>query len=351
MIRRAFVLAGLLLATVLPVLGQEAAVVVGGRILDSRDQPAVGYRVVYRVQGGTQVYLSAPADDEGNYSVSVPSGQPYVIVAAIAPNGMRTALPVFPPIAAHAGAREDVALPFSLGAIASAFPDTFPKGDRLFLAFAEDATISDGCTLGPHVEHDEFESGSTDGIGILAAVSFESIPRIEFGARMGYEDNDTDSGLRDLDAWMKFEVAKKRTTRFAVGGLVTAPTGDPDAGTGTDALSSKLFGSMRFAASPFIVSAHVGVRFTGDGEIFGTPLDGQPSFDASAAAIWPMGDRIALVGEAFYEGARFDGFDDDARLLVGVNWKLVNFGYARIAAGTGLTDGAPDWFVVAGWLF
>jgi len=112
-----------------------------------------------------------------------------------------------------------------------------------------------------------------------------------------------------------------------------------------------LFGALRFAAAPFILSAHAGVRVTGDGEILGTPLDGTPSFDAGLSAIWPLGGRLALVGETFYEGARFDGLDDDARALVGVNWRLIQFGHARLAGGVGLTDAAPDWFIVAGWLF
>ena len=351
MIRRNVVLACVSLAIAIPVAAQEAAVVLAGRIVDAEERPAVGYRVVLRDTGGTQVYLSAPADDEGNYNVSVPSGQPYVVVAVIAPNGRRTALPALPPIAAQPGARQDVALPFSVVAGASAWPATFPEGDRLFLAWAEDATIVDGWQVDAGVVHEEFDAGSVDGVRVIGAVSFESIPRIEFGGRIGFEDAESDSGLTDMDAWAKLDLGRHGAARFAVGGIATLPTGDSDAGTGTDTFSSKLFGAVRFAAAPFLVSAHAGVRFTGDGEVAGFALDGTTSFDAGVSAIWPRGDRLALVGETFYEAARFDGLDDDARILFGANWKLIDFGHARLAVGAGLTDAAPDWFLIAGWSF
>ncbi len=359
MTRRWAVLAGnlcvglVLLAAVPPAPAQGGEIAVAGQILDSAKQPAVGYRVVLRVKGGAEVYLSTPADASGNYEVSVPAERTYVVVAVLSPDGGRTALDGLPEFTPQPGLRSDVALPFLVARVVGNWPATFAGGDRLYLAYVEDAVIVRSWDFDATVEHDDFDSGSTDDLDLVGAVSFESIPRVEFGARLAFVDEESESGLGDTDAWVKLDLGQQiwQRTRVAVGGLVTLPTGDSDTGLGTDAFGSKLFGAMRFAAAPFLVSAHVGVRFTGDGEVAGTPLDGTTSVDAGLAAIWPLNDRLAWIGETSYEGERFEGTEADARLLFGANWKPIDFGSARIAAGAGLTDGAPDWLVIVGWSF
>jgi len=343
----------LLFAAASPAPAQEAEIILAGTVLDAEERPVVGYRVVFRAPGGTDVYLSGPSDDEGNYQVSVPSGQPYVAVAVISPDGGRTPLAAPPSIAPQPGVRHDIALPFSLVFGATDWPSTFEGGDRLFLAWAEDAVIVDGWDAVGAIVHEEFDAGAADALEAMGAVSFASIPRVEFGGRTAFVDDDSESGLGDLDAWLKLDLGRHATrrTRFAVGGLVTLPTGDSDAGLGADAFGSKLFGAVRIAAAPVVVSAHVGVRFTGDGEAAGIPLDGTTSIDAGLAAIWPRGERLALIGETYYEGERFEGLDADARLLFGANWKPIDFGHARLAVGAGLIDGSPDWLLILAWSF
>jgi hypothetical protein len=68
-----------------------------------------------------------------------------------------------------------------------------------------------------------------------------------------------------------------------------------------------------------------------------------------AGVIYPHNDRIGLVAEIDFEGERFDGGDSDARILGGVNWQATSRGVVRGAISFGLTDGAPDTEVIAGW--
>jgi hypothetical protein len=346
-----FCAAIVLLAAAPLVAAQESAFTIAGRILDADGRPAAGYRVVLRVPGGTEVHLGPPAGVDGSYQVSVPAGRSYVVAAVIAPSGKRTTLDGLPEIATKEGAKGDVQLPFSIGG--AVWPATFAGGDRLFVAWAEDAVIVDGGRFEAWFEHDEFDSTSIDSLEIVGAVSFASIPRVEFGGRSAYAGFESETGLTDTDAWVKLDLGQRLTsrTRFAAGGLVTFPTGDPDAALGADAFGSKLFGAVRAAMDPVLVSGHVGVRFTGDGEVAGSALDGTTSVDAGVAAIWPVDERLAWIAELSYEGERFEDTEADARLLFGTSWKPLDFGHARIAAGAGLTDGAPDWLVLAGWSF
>jgi hypothetical protein len=343
----------LLLAVAPTAAAQDSQLALPGRVVDSDGQPAAGYRVVLRVPGGTEVYLSPPAGADGSYEVSVPAGRSYVVVAVISPSGRRTAIDGLPEIAGQAGARGDVTLPFPIARAAAIWPPTFAGADRLFVAWAEDAVIVDGFRFDGWFEHDEFDSTSVDALELVGGVAFASIPRVEFGARSAFAGQESDSGLTDTDAWVKLDLGRQLTsrTRLAVGGLVTLPTGDSDAGLGADAFGSKLFGAMRAAFAPFIVSGHVGFRFTGDGEVAGAALDGTTSVDAGVAAFWPVAEQLAWIGELSYEGERFEDTEADARLLFGASWKPIEFGHARIAAGAGLTDGAPDWLVIAGWSF
>ena len=96
--------------------------------------------------------------------------------------------------------------------------------------------------------------------------------------------------------------------------------------------------------------AHLGLRANEDADLLGAAeVDGEVSVLAAASVIFPMGERISLVGELNYEGERFDGADDDGRFLAGVNWHVAKRGAIRAALAFGFTDGAPDLQVIAGY--
>jgi len=226
----------------------------------------------------------------------------------------------------------------------------FAGGGRLFLSFVEDTAVVARYWGEGQLEIADLPGGDLMVPRAVGAAQFESLPNVEFGARIGFADLDPasgmggDSGMTDLDLWAKLRVERggMRNRELAFGGLVTLPVGDEATLQSYDALRSKLFAAMRCRFDKMILAAHVGLRFNEDGEIAGIPLDGRTAASASVAAIAPLGERIALVGEAAFEGKRFESSDSDARLLVGVNWKVLRRGTLRLAVAAGLADGAPD---------
>ena len=184
------------------------------------------------------------------------------------------------------------------------------------------------------------------------------IPRIEFGGRFGYAGLDSSSGLpggagaTDLDLWAKFHLGPRwlRNADFSFGGLVTVPTGNEDNGQSFDALRSELFFAMRYRFSRFMLAAHGGVWFNENGTLGGATLDGQTAPALGVGIVAPMTERLVVIGELKYEGERFSGVGDDARLLGGVNWKPLPWGSFRLALSAGLADGAPDVQFLGAWM-
>jgi hypothetical protein len=80
-------------------------------------------------------------------------------------------------------------------------------------------------------------------------------------------------------------------------------------------------------------------------------LQGKTTPILGAGVIFPSSDRISWVGELKYAGKRFEGLDDDIRILGGVNWRVQSRGMFRGAITFGLSDGSPDYQVLAGYAF
>lgn len=227
--------------------------------------------------------------------------------------------------------------------------------DRLFLSFIEDGTVIENQWWEGQLELSDGDSVDTRVLrGIVALRPWDDI---EVGARVGFGSTDTDAGLpdgsgaTDLDLWGKYRFdSGVEGLEYVAGGVVTVPTGDDTAGLGFDAFSVSAFGAVRRAFPEAIVAGHLGVRLNGDGNVFGSgDLDGDPSIMAGVGVIVPVADRISIVGEVDFEGNRFEGGDNDARLLGGVNWRLENNASVRGAVAIGLADGAPDLQIVAGY--
>lgn len=336
----------------------ESRINVQGTVLSVQGEPLGGFRVVFRLVGGTEVRLTEPTSVEGEYAVLLPAGASYEIVAVIAPQGTRVALdPV--PVDVRPGARRNLMVDISELPDPERGRPAFPGADRLFLSFVEDTALPDGYHAEAQLEVSDLSQGDLMVLRAVGAAQFESIPQVEFGARVGYADLDPasggggGSGATDLDLWAKLQVGPSwmRQGDLAFGGLVTLPTGDEATGQSFDGLRSKLFAAMRWRLERVTLAASVGVRFNENGAIAGIPLDGQVAGSASIAVIAPLGERITMVGEAVYEGERFAGSDPDTRLLGGVNWKLLRLGTLRLAVAMGLADGAPDSQILAAYAF
>lgn len=230
------------------------------------------------------------------------------------------------------------------------------SADRLFLGFIEDARIADRQWWEGQLEYRDGEDNVPDAIVVRGIVAFQPWDNVEIGGRAGFGETDTPpslpegSGATDLDAWGKYvwpRVAERLD--LTAGAIVTVPTGDDTAGLGTDAFAAAGFGALRYRFDEFSLNARGGVRFNEDGMIFGIPLEGETSIFFGAAAVWPQSDRVSLIGEFAWETERFENFDNDGRLLGGINWRVTNRGMARGAIGLGFGDGAPDFQILAGW--
>jgi hypothetical protein len=236
---------------------------------------------------------------------------------------------------------------------ASATPTS--SDDRLFYAFIEDATVVDRQWWEGRLEY--IDGDSIEITQLSGVVAFQPWDRVELGGRVGFGDSDVGGGLSDqsgsgatdLDFWGKYYFGGGGETEFAAGIVATIPTGDDNAGLGSDAFAVSAFGAIRHRLARAILSFHGGLRFNQDGQIFGVDLDGETSALLGGAIIAPLADQITVVGEVDFESGRFDGADDDLRVLGGLNWRVFNRGMFRAALGVGLSDGAPDWQVLIGY--
>ncbi len=238
------------------------------------------------------------------------------------------------------------------GALAQSSSD-----DRLFLSFAEDATIVDSQWWEGQIELADWDN--LDVMVLRGIVAFQPLQDVEVGGRVGFGDTDSDfalgpdgSGATDLDVWAKYYMrASGSDDEFALGGLLTIPTGDDAAGLGADSFGARFFGSWRRTLPNIIVTANAGVQLNEDGMIGGVEIEGETAPFLAGGVIFPVSDRLTLTGEAKFEGERFDGADEDIRIVGGVNWRAAARGQVRIAIGIGLEDGAPDTQILGGYAY
>jgi len=234
-------------------------------------------------------------------------------------------------------------------------PKPTSSSDRLFLAFAEDATVVDRQWWEGQLETadwDDFDANVIRGV-----VAFQPWIDFEVGGRIGFGDTDASgggldgSGATDLDVWGKYHLGGGDETEFAVGGVVTVPTGDESAGLGSDAFGVSAFGAMRHRLNKAIITAHAGVQFNGSGRRFGeiADRDGETAPMVGVGVILPFSDRFTGVGEVEFRDGRLEGDDDNTRALVGINWRPGGRGIFRAALGVGLSDGAPDFQALIGY--
>ena len=226
--------------------------------------------------------------------------------------------------------------------------------DRLFLAFAEEAGLIERQWWEGQVEL--VDADPADATIFRLVFALQPWKRVEMGGRIGFGNTDTPpnlpdgSGATDTDVWAKYHLgAAGGDTEFAVGALATIPTGDDTAGLGTDSFDFQVHGAVRHRLPTMILSAHLGLRHNGDGQIFGgtttdtgITLEGKTSTVAGAGVFFPAWDRLTLVGEVVLQTERYERSDSDLRVLGGANWRVFDRGMLRGAAALGVTDGAPD---------
>jgi hypothetical protein len=337
---------------------QDGTTMVDGRILDEAGEPVAGYRVVARIAEGTEVFISARSDAEGRYTVVVPSGASYVLVAVIAPSGARVALPEPERLQADlARVSRDLRVPLN-GLPGPRIGVNRPGGaDRLFLSFVEDPAL-----VGPQYWELQIDAAADNdaadlrALRVVAAFAFRGLPRVEVGARSGYGEirpsgADSESGALDLDLWGKLQLIRSADGKWdvAAGALMKLPTGDDDAGLGRDATQSELFVTASRTLDSVVLIGHVGLATSENGTVAGEFLDGEVAASSGLGVLVPLSSNASLVFEASYDGARFEQADSDSRVLAGLNWQVHPRGKLRAALAAGLADASADAELIAGY--
>jgi len=228
--------------------------------------------------------------------------------------------------------------------------------DRLILNFVEDATIVDNQWWEGQFEYADLDSGYELFL-LRGIVAFQPWKNVELGGRFGFGKSDAPAGeldgtgATDLDIWGKYYFLPNRKVELTAGGLITVPTGDEAARLGWDSFAVKGFLSARGTIGPVILSGQAGFQFNGDGSIViptgggsatKQSIDGKTSFQASGGVLFPISDVLTFIGELDYKSKRFEGAENDARLLGGFAWRIASRGSLRASLAFGVTDGAPD---------
>lgn len=233
-------------------------------------------------------------------------------------------------------------------------PGTEPEG-RLFLGFDREAELADRQWWEGQVEMVDDGFGGVDVGQLRLVVALQPYRGFEFGGRVGFGTTDTPPGFPDGDGatdvnlWGKFSLGRHGATDLAVGALVDVPTGDDTAGLGFDAFGFGGFLSLRRMQDNALLHADIGFRVQEDGQTLGVELEGRTSAFLGVGAVLPVRPKLDLVVEGRFESERFRGFDEDLRVLGGVDWRVGGAGRLRAAAAVGLTDGSPDAQLILGW--
>ena len=235
-------------------------------------------------------------------------------------------------------------------------PTSTSSLDRLFVNFIEDATIVDQQRWEGWFQYEDGDL--VDVAALYGTAAFQLWANTEVGGRVGFGKTDIDiddelegTGATDLDVWGKYYWnLGDRGTEISAGAVLTVPTGDDAAGLGADAFALKGFVAGRFALESVILTGTLGLQANESGRIFESDdIDGETSFAIGGGVIVPWSDSFSFVGELSWKTERFEDFEDDGRVLGGLNLRLSDRGMLRPAVAIGLEDGAPDYMFIIGY--
>ncbi len=232
-------------------------------------------------------------------------------------------------------------------------------GDRLFFAFAQEANLVKSQWWEGQIEYNE--GGDDFPVNTFLArgvVAFRPVQTLEVGGRVGFGTTHASgagldgSGATDLDIYGKWVFPNVgQNLDFSVGLLATIPTGDDTAGLGFNSFAAQAFGGIRYRFDQVEIGGHVGARLNQDGKFQLVDLQGKTSFEFAFSALFPLANQVSLVGEARTETERFEGASSSAELLAGINWRAFGRGMLRGAVSAGLTNGAPNFRVIASYAY
>jgi len=148
------------------------------------------------------------------------------------------------------------------------------------------------------------------------------------------------AGLADLVLYGKYR-ALRGPLDLAIGGTLTVPSGNEQAGRGTGVFQYEVFTGMRKSWPRATLIASAGVAAREDSKAPGE-AEGRTSLKLGMGTLIPLSLLWTMIAEVDYESGRFEGEGSDAKALVGFDWRPTKFLAARFGGGAGLTDGAAD---------
>jgi len=239
--------------------------------------------------------------------------------------------------------------------------------NRLFIRFVEDAAIVPSYWLEGQARYQgnlaAFDpnvsgAGESDLLSAGGVFAFNVAEDFEFGARLAVarreaDNNGSDTGLTDLDLWGKVSVVSD-PVKISLGILLVAPTGDEDKFLGSGETNVEFFGGIRKDLTHVSLAANAGFRINQDPDIEDlSGVEGKNSILLGGALLFPATQNLVLTAEYALETERFEGLKNDSRLLGGFEYRDGEDLMWRGAIGGGLSDGAPDFELLASvvWLF
>lgn len=236
-------------------------------------------------------------------------------------------------------------------------PTNTSSQDRLYINFIEDAMVVDEQWWEGWLQYDDADIVKRT--ILFGRAAFQPWNNVEVGGSIGFGNTDTSfdsnegTGATDLNLWGKyFWNLNNDRTELTAGGILTVPSGDDSVGLGFDSWALKGFGAARYRLKPAVITGTVGLQFNSNGRTLGSPtLDGEIAFSLGVGVIAPWSESFSWVGELSWKSERFDGAENDTRLLGGINLRLSSRGLLRPALAFGLQDGAPDLQVLVGYAY
>jgi len=236
-------------------------------------------------------------------------------------------------------------------------PTSTSSLDRLYINFIEDATIVDEQRWEGGFDYQDWDHINIS--TLYGQAAFQVWRNTEIGGRVGFGNSSSSEGLPDGNGATDFDLWGKyywdlggRNTELAAGAILTIPTGDDASGLGWDAFALKGFGAIRYRLRSVVLTGTLGMQANGTGHILDSgDLDGKLAYSAAAGVIAPWSDTLSFVGELTWMSNRFEGIDDDAQLLAGLDLRLSNRGMLRPAVAAGLQDGAPNLEFIIGYAY
>ncbi|MFZ0390754.1 MAG: transporter [Calditrichia bacterium] len=230
---------------------------------------------------------------------------------------------------------------------------------HLFQGFLKDSPINSVGYGEGSIVYGNYDFLSTFGLSLRGGYPIN--PQVELNAGLGFssmnpDQGDGQSGLEDIYVGGRYNIVPG-PTNISAGGYLTLPVGEEKIGEGN--LNFGAFGALRHPLeNGMVITGLLGLDFI-EMETYSysynpvtmqydtkTDSDYKTSLLLGAGVIYPLDPQINIVGEF-----NMMTETDYALLSGGVDYQLNNAGRLRGALGFGLDNGAPDFMLMAGYLF